>query len=101
MHASRCVLAGDHHQLPPTILSDKLVSAILQTCLVFIGRPTCITIRAAREGLSLTLMERALAVCGKDNVSCMLTQQYRLVHCDDRTLLVLYLLFLAVECMRL
>ena len=36
-------------------------------------------IRAAREGLSLTLMKRAIDLCGNDNLVCMLTHQYRSV----------------------
>lgn len=78
LHASRCVLAGDHHQLHPTILSDKFV--FLMACVCLVGFDRCFPNRAAREGLSVTLMERSMAVCGKDNVVCMLTQQYRSVH---------------------
>ena len=38
LRASKCVLAGDHLQLPPTILSEK----------------------AARDGLAITLMQRMI-----------------------------------------
>ncbi|GFV21813.1 DNA-binding protein SMUBP-2 [Trichonephila clavipes] len=51
----RCVLAGDHNQLPPTIISKK----------------------AASEGLELTLMERLLKLHGSD-IKKMLTVQYRM-----------------------
>ncbi|XP_035219941.1 DNA-binding protein SMUBP-2-like isoform X2 [Stegodyphus dumicola] len=57
MMVKRCVLAGDHHQLPPTIISEK----------------------AAKEGLSLTLMERLLKLHG-DIIKKMLTLQYRMNH---------------------
>ncbi|KFM70475.1 DNA-binding protein SMUBP-2, partial [Stegodyphus mimosarum] len=57
MMVKRCVLAGDHHQLPPTIISEK----------------------AAKEGLSLTLMERLLKLHG-DVIKKMLTVQYRMNH---------------------
>ncbi|XP_067663777.1 DNA-binding protein SMUBP-2-like [Haliotis asinina] len=55
LQAPRCVLAGDHRQLPPTILSHE----------------------AARDGLELTLMERVLKEQG-DEVVRMLTTQYRM-----------------------
>ncbi|XP_041357729.1 LOW QUALITY PROTEIN: DNA-binding protein SMUBP-2-like [Gigantopelta aegis] len=55
MRAPRCVLAGDHHQLPPTILSHE----------------------AARNGLDVTLMERILKTSSADVVR-MLTTQYRM-----------------------
>lgn len=51
----KCVLAGDHNQLPPTIISSK----------------------AAKEGLSVTLMERLLKLHG-DSIKMMLTTQYRM-----------------------
>ncbi|GFU17552.1 DNA-binding protein SMUBP-2 [Nephila pilipes] len=51
----KCILAGDHHQLPPTIISKK----------------------AASEGLKLTLMERLLKLYG-DEIMKMLTIQYRM-----------------------
>ncbi|GBN17704.1 DNA-binding protein SMUBP-2 [Araneus ventricosus] len=51
----KCVLAGDHNQLPPTIISKK----------------------AADEGLELTLMERSLKLHG-DGIKKMLTTQYRM-----------------------
>ena len=52
--SSRCVLAGDHLQLPPTILSKE----------------------AAKRGLEVTLMERLIKMLG-DGAVCMLTTQYR------------------------
>ncbi|CAG5120566.1 unnamed protein product, partial [Candidula unifasciata] len=59
MRAPRCVLAGDHLQLPPTILSKQ----------------------AAAAGLEVTLMERLLKTLveekGKD-IMRMLTVQYRM-----------------------
>lgn len=42
LRAPKCVLAGDHLQLPPTILSDK----------------------AAKEGLAITLMQRLIEQLG-------------------------------------
>ncbi|XP_026562472.1 DNA-binding protein SMUBP-2 [Pseudonaja textilis] len=51
----KCILAGDHKQLPPTIISHK----------------------AAAQGLSLSLMERLIQKCG-DRVVKMLTVQYRM-----------------------
>lgn len=50
----RCILSGDHHQLPPTIVSPE----------------------AARKGLDVTLMERVVKQYG-DKVVHMLTIQYR------------------------
>lgn len=50
----RCVLAGDHLQLPPTILSTE----------------------AAKQGLEVTLMERLIKLFG-DGAVRMLTTQYR------------------------
>ena len=50
----RCVLAGDHLQLPPTIISKE----------------------AAKQGLEVTLMERLIKLLG-DDVVRMLTTQYR------------------------
>ncbi|KFO74430.1 DNA-binding protein SMUBP-2, partial [Cuculus canorus] len=55
LRAPKCVLAGDHKQLPPTIISHK----------------------AAAEGLSLSLMERLIAEYGEKVVK-MLTVQYRM-----------------------
>ncbi|PFX24396.1 DNA-binding protein SMUBP-2 [Stylophora pistillata] len=55
LQASRCVLAGDHLQLPPTILSKE----------------------AAKRGLEVTLMERLIKMLG-DGAVCMLTTQYRM-----------------------
>ncbi|KAK3594546.1 hypothetical protein CHS0354_023602 [Potamilus streckersoni] len=55
LRAPKCVLAGDHLQLPPTILSKE----------------------AAKDGLEVTLMERVLKLyC--DRVMKMLTCQYRM-----------------------
>ncbi|XP_035827063.1 DNA-binding protein SMUBP-2 isoform X2 [Aplysia californica] len=59
LRAPRCVLAGDHLQLPPTILSKE----------------------AAKEGLELTLMERLLKMLSEEkgrDVVRMLTTQYRM-----------------------
>ncbi|PIK42599.1 putative DNA-binding protein SMUBP-2 [Apostichopus japonicus] len=53
--ARKCVLAGDHKQLPPTIISDK----------------------ASKDGLSISLMERIINLHG-DKVVRMLTTQYRM-----------------------
>ncbi|GAB4814237.1 hypothetical protein N2152v2_001283 [Parachlorella kessleri] len=53
----RCVLAGDHLQLPPTVVSEE----------------------AARRGLARTLFERLQELWG-DGVSEMLTVQYRMHH---------------------
>ncbi|NXP15018.1 SMBP2 protein, partial [Thinocorus orbignyianus] len=55
LRAPKCVLAGDHKQLPPTIISHK----------------------AAAGGLSLSLMERVSAGCGARAVR-MLRVQYRM-----------------------
>ena len=50
----RVVLAGDHHQLPPTVKSEK----------------------AAREGLRETLFEKCIQ--RQPQTACMLTVQYRM-----------------------
>ncbi|KAM5138011.1 DNA-binding protein SMUBP-2 isoform 1-T1 [Mantella aurantiaca] len=55
LQARKCILAGDHKQLPPTIISHK----------------------AASKGLSLSLMERIVEKYG-DRVVKMLTMQYRM-----------------------
>ena len=55
LRCDRLVLAGDHHQLPPTVLS----------------------IPAAREGFAKSMMEREMELYGSD-VSRMLTVQYRM-----------------------
>ncbi|XP_050808765.1 DNA-binding protein SMUBP-2 isoform X1 [Gopherus flavomarginatus] len=55
LKARKCILAGDHKQLPPTIISDK----------------------AAAKGLSLTLMERLIQKYG-ERIMKMLTVQYRM-----------------------
>ncbi|NWV90974.1 SMBP2 protein, partial [Machaerirhynchus nigripectus] len=55
LKAPKCILAGDHKQLPPTIISH----------------------RAAAEGLSLSLMERLAEHYGERAVR-MLTVQYRM-----------------------
>ncbi|XP_036991202.2 LOW QUALITY PROTEIN: DNA-binding protein SMUBP-2 [Artibeus jamaicensis] len=55
LKARKCVLAGDHKQLPPTVVSPK----------------------AALAGLSLSLMERLAGQCGA-GVLRMLTVQYRM-----------------------
>ncbi|XP_075529451.1 DNA-binding protein SMUBP-2-like isoform X1 [Dermacentor variabilis] len=55
LRAPKCILAGDHHQLPPTIVSEA----------------------AAKGGLEVTLMERALRLRGEAIVR-MLVMQYRM-----------------------
>ncbi|XP_060117179.1 DNA-binding protein SMUBP-2 isoform X3 [Heteronotia binoei] len=55
LKARKCILAGDHKQLPPTVISYK----------------------AAAKGLSLSLMERLIQKYG-DRVVKMLTVQYRM-----------------------
>ena len=50
----RCILAGDHKQLPPTIISKE----------------------AAKKGLAVTLLERVVNGLG-ENIVSMLTTQYR------------------------
>ena len=55
LRCDRLVLAGDHQQLPPTVLSTQ----------------------AAREGFAKSLMEREMELYGSD-VSRMLTVQYRM-----------------------
>ena len=55
LQSKKAILAGDHLQLPPTILSTE----------------------AANKGLSLTLMERAIQLLGKEVVR-MLNTQYRM-----------------------
>ncbi|KFQ95864.1 DNA-binding protein SMUBP-2, partial [Nipponia nippon] len=55
LKAPKCILAGDHKQLPPTIISHK----------------------AAAKGLSLSLMERLIETYGEKIVK-MLTVQYRM-----------------------
>ncbi|NXD70985.1 SMBP2 protein, partial [Eolophus roseicapillus] len=55
LKAPKCILAGDHKQLPPTIISHK----------------------AAAKGLALSLMERLIGRYGQKVVK-MLTVQYRM-----------------------
>ncbi len=55
LRAPKVVLAGDHHQLPPTVLSEE----------------------AAKQGLALSLFERLLREHG-DGVKKMLRVQYRM-----------------------
>lgn len=55
LRSSKCILAGDHLQLPPTILSEK----------------------AASKGLAVTLMERLIQRYDDQYVK-MLTTQYRM-----------------------
>ncbi|XP_070564709.1 LOW QUALITY PROTEIN: DNA-binding protein SMUBP-2-like [Ptychodera flava] len=55
LQVSKCILAGDHHQLPPTIISNQ----------------------ASKDGLSVSLMERIVNLHG-DSVVKMLTVQYRM-----------------------
>lgn len=54
--ASKCILAGDHFQLPPTIISEE----------------------AAKAGLEVTLMERLLQIESSEKLMKMLTVQYRM-----------------------
>lgn len=56
LKAKRCVLAGDHKQLPPTIKSK----------------------RAAADGLELTLFDRVTRLASTQSVVKMLTTQYRM-----------------------
>uniref|UniRef100_T1J117 DNA helicase n=1 Tax=Strigamia maritima TaxID=126957 RepID=T1J117_STRMM len=55
LRAPKCILAGDHLELPPTIVSKK----------------------AAEEGLALSLMERQISIHG-NKIGRMLTTQYRM-----------------------
>ncbi|CAL5341014.1 unnamed protein product [Camellia sinensis] len=55
LKGSRCILAGDHLQLPPTIQS----------------------VEAEKKGLGRTLFERLTDLCG-DDVTSMLTVKYRM-----------------------
>ena len=55
LHSAKCVLAGDHNQLPPTIISEE----------------------AAKKGLAVTLMERIIRMHGNRMVSFLATQ-YRM-----------------------
>ncbi len=55
-YVERIVLAGDHKQLPPTVLSPK----------------------AAREGLATTAFEALIAADDAENISQMLTVQHRM-----------------------
>lgn len=55
LQGSRCILAGDHLQLPPTIQS----------------------VEAEKKGLGRTLFERLADLYG-DEVTSMLTVQYRM-----------------------
>ncbi len=55
MRAERIVLAGDHHQLPPTVLSDE----------------------AAKKGFNISLMQRLIDHYG-DDVTVQLQEQYRM-----------------------
>lgn len=53
---TKCILAGDHHQLPPTIISEE----------------------AAENGLAITLMEKCLYRLKNYNIVKMLNIQYRM-----------------------
>ena len=55
LRCDRLVLAGDHQQLPPTVLSKP----------------------AAREGFSVSMMERVMNLCG-EQTSRLLDTQYRM-----------------------
>ncbi|KAG1706968.1 DNA-binding protein SMUBP-2 [Nymphon striatum] len=63
-HSNKCILAGDHLQLPPTILCEK----------------------AAKNGLGISLMQRLLDMFKKESdlIMRMLTMQYRM-HSDIMT----------------
>ncbi|XP_053208455.1 DNA-binding protein SMUBP-2-like [Panonychus citri] len=56
LHIGKCILSGDHYQLPPTVISQI----------------------AARDGLEVTLMERLLSRFDHENLVRMLTVQYRM-----------------------
>lgn len=56
LYCRRVVLAGDHCQLPPTIISQK----------------------AADQGLAVSLMERLMAMTSASAISQQLTKQYRM-----------------------
>jgi superfamily I DNA and/or RNA helicase len=62
LRAQRLVLAGDHFQLPPTIVSRE----------------------AERAGFGISLQERLIGQCGALAVSRRLTEQYRM-HTDIMT----------------
>lgn len=55
-YAPKCILAGDHLQLPPTIISKD----------------------AAKQGLEKTLMERLIKMFKEENIVKMLQIQYRM-----------------------
>jgi predicted DNA helicase len=57
LRSDRVVLAGDHQQLPPTVLSSE----------------------AAQQGFAKSMMERQIELYG-DDVAKMLTVQYRMHH---------------------
>ena len=57
LRSERVVLAGDHQQLPPTVLSSE----------------------AAQQGFAKSMMERQIELYG-DDVAKMLTVQYRMHH---------------------
>ncbi|KAJ8032479.1 DNA-binding protein SMUBP-2 [Holothuria leucospilota] len=64
--ARRCVLAGDHKQLPPTIISESKYIHFLFS--------------AGEEGLAISWMERVISLHGNKFVK-MLSTQYRM-HTD-------------------
>ena len=73
LRAPKCIIAGDDKQLPPTILSVRYAFRLPRlyfTQLFFT--------RAAKNGLSLTMMERLRALYGEE-ITATLTTQYRLV----------------------
>ena len=57
LRSDKIILAGDHQQLPPTVLSAE----------------------AAREGFAKSMMEREIEIYG-DDVTRLLTVQYRMHH---------------------
>lgn len=58
LYSSKCILAGDHCQLPPTVKSSK----------------------AEAGGLAITLFERIMNTPALEGVSKLLTTQYRMNH---------------------
>lgn len=58
LQSPRCVLAGDHHQLPPTVTSAD----------------------ACKRGFDVTLFSRLMSMRGSESFSQMLEVQYRMHH---------------------